>query len=189
MSYKWSNKKKLDSLSVSGRDSVLYLSTENEEVEIYIKDNDINTVVHRSNGIENTITNSQSHHIVVGEENTRRDVYHYLKPNGPAKEFRVGITKHSSKGSWSSLPHEFELNLESGFEEVFFYLIEGQKKRAIQVGEGVWCDNSAVSACWFVYDRSFSTIPMGYHPVAAEPGTQVSYIWAYLCKKTSWEKI
>jgi 5-deoxy-D-glucuronate isomerase len=46
-----------------------------------------------------------------------------------------------------------------------------------------------VDASWLVRDRSFGTIPMGYHPVVGEPGVHVSYVWAYLVKKKEWEKI
>ncbi|CAH0354128.1 5-deoxy-glucuronate isomerase [Aquabacterium sp. CECT 9606] len=189
MSYKWSNEVKLDVLKVEGGDSKLVFTTDKEVAEIYLDGQDISRVVHRSGGVETVIQNAEAHHIVVGEGNAQRDVYHYLKPKGPAPELRIGITKHRGIGTWSSLPHDFELNLEPGFEEVFFYLISGAKKRAIQVGEGVWHDNSPVKEAWFVEDHTFGTIPMGYHPVVAEPGSTVHYVWAYVCKKQAWEKI
>ena len=78
---------------------------------------------------------------------------------------------------------------ERRFEEVFFYLLSGGNSKAIQVGSGLWADGSPVEASWPVYDRTFGTIPMGYHPVVGEPGVQVKYVWAYLVKKPSWEKI
>ena len=189
MSYKWSNEVRLDVLKVEGQDSKLIFKTDKEEAEVYLDGQDIGRVVHRHGGVETVISNENSHHIVVGKGNEERDVFHYLKPNGPAPELRLGVTKHRGVGSWSSLPHDFELNLEPGFEEVFFHLISGGNKRAIQVGEGVWHDNSSVKDAWFVEDHSFSTIPMGYHPVVGEPGTTVHYVWVYVCKKNSWEKI
>ena len=94
-----------------------------------------------------------------------------------------------STGTWSSLPHDFELRTEPGFEEVFFYLLEGETKVAIQRGNGIWFDNKRVDDAWIVKDLTFGTIPMGYHPIVAEPNVQVSYIWVYLCKKPEWEKI
>ena len=189
MSYKWSNEEKLDVLKVEGKDSKLIFRTDKEEAEVVLEGQDIEHIVHRHDGNETIITNNQSHHIVVGSGNEERDVFHYLMPNGPAPELRLGITKHKGIGTWSSLPHDFELNLEPGFEEVFFHLISGTKKRAIQIGEGVWFDNSPVKEAWFVEDHTFSTIPMGYHPVVGEPGTTVHYVWAYVCKKEAWEKI
>lgn len=189
MSYKWSNEIKLDVLKVESQDSKLIFKTDKEEAEVYLDGQDIGCVVHRHAGVETIINNEDSHHIVVGKGNEQRDVFHYLTPNGPAPELRLGITKHCDVGSWSSLPHDFELNLEPGFEEVFFHLISGGNKRAIQVGEGVWHDNSSVKDAWFVEDHSFSTIPMGYHPVVGEPGTKVHYVWVYVCKKSTWEKI
>jgi 5-deoxy-D-glucuronate isomerase len=57
------------------------------------------------------------------------------------------------------------------------------------MGRGVWSDNTEVDSSWPVRDHTFSTIPMGYHPVVGEPGVQVSYVWVYLCKKPGWEKI
>ncbi|EKD47808.1 MAG: hypothetical protein ACD_65C00280G0003, partial [uncultured bacterium] len=106
-----------------------------------------------------------------------------------APMMRLGITKHCGLGTWSSLPHDFELNTEPDFEEVFFYLIEGGPKRGFQVGRGVWHDNSEVDGVWPIKDRTFSTVPMGYHPVVGEPHANVSYIWVYLVKKPHWEKI
>jgi 5-deoxy-D-glucuronate isomerase len=189
MSYQWCNETKLDVLHASGSESKLVFKTDIETAEVYLDGADILRVVCLHGGQERVIQNQDAHHIVVGEGNAKRDVYHYLKPGGPAPKLRLGITKHSGIGTWSSLPHAFELRPELGFEEVFFYLIAGGNQRAIQVGEGVWHDGRAVKGAWFVNDHSFGTIPMGYHPVVGEPGVKVHYIWAYLAKKPSWEKI
>ena len=189
MSYEWSNPARLEVLEVNGQDGRLVFKTDKEEAEVYLDGHDIARVVHRCNGVETTINNDEAYRIVVGEGNEQRNVFHYLKPKGPAPELRLGITKHSAEGTWSSLPHDFELNLEPGFEEVFFHLLSGGNARAIQVGRGVWHDYSAVDDAWFVTDHSFSTIPMGYHPVVGEPGVTVHYVWAYICKKPSWEKV
>ena len=74
-------------------------------------------VIHRHEGLETVVHRSDAHHIVVGDGNSERDVYHFLKPNGPAPQLRLGLTTHRGLGTWSSLPHDFELNLEPGFEE------------------------------------------------------------------------
>ena len=189
MSYKWCNEIKLDILQATGSESKLIFRTDKEEAEVYLDGNDIAKVICRHAGKESVILNQEAQHIVVGQGNSQRDVYHYLKPGGPAPQLRLGITKHCGIGTWSSLPHDFELNLELGFEEVFFYLINGGNGRAIQVGEGMWHDGTKVQSSWFVEDHSFSTIPMGYHPVVGEPASRVHYIWTYVCKKPAWEKI
>jgi len=185
--FPWNNKMSLDQLSVKEKPGVLVYDAGEDHAEVYFDDSGILKVEYKSKDIKETIINP--HHIVVGEGNIQRDVYHFLKPDGPAKQLRLGITKHCGHGTWSSLPHSFELNTEKGFEEVFFYLLSGESKRAIQRGKGVWFDGTEVDDVWLVHDYSFSTIPMGYHPVVAEPGVQVMYIWAYLAKKKKWEKI
>ena len=185
----WNNEVKLDTLTASFVDGVLKFKTPSEEAQVYLKNNDIERVVFICNGKTSTIQSNEKHSIVVGEGNFERDVEHYLKPNGCAPTMRLGITKHRGKGTWSSLPHHFELSTESGFEEVFFYLLDGNPMSAIQVGRGVWFDNTPVDTVWKVKNQSFSTVPMGYHPVVGEPGVNVSYIWVYLAKKKSWEKI
>ncbi len=189
MAYMWSNKNKLATLKVSGENDILIFETGFEKAEVHINNKEILKVICSVKGVTTVIDNKQAHHIVVGEGNTQRDVYHYLKPNGPAPFLRLGITKHRGHGTWSSLPHPFELRPVLGFEEVFFHLLEGGSKRALQIGKGVWHDGSPVDDVWFVSDQSWSTIPMGYHPVVGEPGVKVSYIWAYLAKKKEWEKI
>lgn len=187
--YKWNNENKLDTLKVGGENDVLVFEAGDEKAKVYIENNDIVKVVCEYQGKTETVEKSQTVHLNPGEDNTKRDVYHFAKPNGFLPTIRLGITQHRGISTWSSLPHEFELNTEPGFEEVFFHILEGGPKRAIQLGKGVWSDNSPVDKAWFVYDRSFSTIPMGYHPVVGEPGVKVSYIWAYLAKKPAWEKV
>ena len=189
--YGWSNKKRLQTLDVGviGRDVLLY-TVGKEKAEICIKDNDIDTIIYSyGNGGKSILTKDMRHHIIVGDGVTKRDVYHYLLPNGPAPTLRIGITKHCDFGTWSSLPHDFELHLEPGFEEIFFYILEGGSQRAIQIGRGMWCDGEKVDAVWPVCDRTFSTIPMGYHAVVGEPGVRAGYIWAYVAKKKEWEKV
>lgn len=191
----WSNEPKLDLLRAArmvGYDNVLIFNTGTERAKVVLEDGDIKEVIFV--GDENlepvVIKRTDAHGVVVGRGNNEmRDVIHFLKPGGPALTMRLGITKHRGLGTWSSLPHDFELNTEPGFEEVFFYLLKGRNQSAIQVGKGVWHDNTPVDDVWKVYNRTFGTVPMGYHPVVGEPGVHVSYVWCYLAKHKRWEKI
>lgn len=190
MAYEWSNKARLDTLKVSGKDDVLTFEAPGEHAEVYLKKGNIDKVIFTAKGKKPvTITSKDAHAMVVGEKNAQRDVYHYLKPKGPAPKMRLGITIHRGEGTWSSLPHDFELNTEPGFEEVFFYIIKGPTQKGIQVGKGVWYDDTAVDSVWPIKNQTFGTVPMGYHPVVAEPHNHVSYVWVYLAKKKSWEKV
>lgn len=148
------------------------------QVEYFDEDNDLQVILH-----------DDAHAIVVGEDNWTRDVYHFLKPGGPAPTMRLGITVHQGCGTWSSLPHGFEENVETGFEEIFFYVLEGGSQTALQRGKGMLFDGTMVDEVRLVQDGDFSIVPMGYHPVVGEPGVHVSYVWCYLAKKVEWEKI
>lgn len=191
--YPYSNKAALFELRVEGDNDKLSFKTKTEEATVLISaDNRIQEVAHMDlkNRKEQRILPVSAHHIVVGAGNWQRDVYHFLTPSpSPHLQLRLGLTVHRGEGTWSSLPHMFENYPEAGFEEMFFYLLSGCNRKAIQVGRGMWADGSSVDAVWPVQDRVFSVIPMGYHPVVGEPGVSVSYIWAYLAKKKEWEKI
>lgn len=190
MAYEWSNKARLETLTAIGDSDVLVFEAPGESAKVYLKDGTIDKVVFAAAGNPPVTVNAKdAHAIVVGEGNAQRDVYHYLKPGGPAPTMRLGITVHRGEGTWSSLPHDFELNTELGFEEVFFYILKGTSKRGIQVGKGVWFDNTPVDTAWPIKDYTFGTVPMGYHPVVGEPGVHVSYVWVYLAKKKEWEKV
>ncbi|HEY9584312.1 MAG TPA: 5-deoxy-glucuronate isomerase [Candidatus Paceibacterota bacterium] len=189
MSNKWNNEKRLSTLGAEFKDGVLTFSAGDEKAEVYLDGNNIKKVVYSNAGKETVLGEKDCEAIVVGENNWQRDVYHYLKPKGPAPHMRLGITKHRGVATWSSLPHDFELNTEAGFEEIFFYILEGGPKKAVQVGKGVWFDNTPVDSAWLVEDKSFGVVPMGYHPIAGLPGVTVSYVWVYLAKKKEWEKV
>ena len=182
----------LDQLTATGSRDELSFETPSELAVVRFDGQSILDVKHydKIERQEKIIPATKSKHIIVGEGNAQRDVYHFLCPN-PSKhlQLRLGLTVHRGEGTWSSLPHPFELKPELGFEELFFYLLEGASKRAIQVGSGVWHDGTPIEGCWPIVDRTFGVIPMGYHPVVGEPGVQVRYIWAYLVKKPEWEKI
>lgn len=191
--YPYSNKATLYDLNAEGDGNKLMFRTSTEEASVLISpENRIYEVVHKdlTNGKENRFLPSSAHSIIVGTNNWQRDVYHFLRQTPHIhSQLRLGLTVHRGAGTWSSLPHSFENHPEPGFEEIFFYLLSGGTRRAIQVGRGIWADGTKVDATWFVEDRVFSVIPMGYHPVVGEPGVKVSYIWAYLAKKKEWEKI
>lgn len=187
--YQWNNEKKLKDLKVNGENDILTFEANGEKAEVYLKGNDIEKVVCSCNGKTTTVNKADAICITPGEGNTQRNVYHFSTPDGPLPTMRLGITKHLGIGTWSSLPHAFETKPEQGFEEVFFHLLKGGPKRAVQLGKGLWVDGSEVDGAWFIYDHTFSTVPMGYHPVVGEPEVEVSYVWVYLAKKKEWEKV
>lgn len=190
MAHDWSNDMRLDTLKARGERDKLVFEAPGERAEVHLKDGTIDKVVFTAaDGEAIVIPAAEAHAMVVGEGNAQRDVYHFLKPGGPAPTMRLGITKHRGVGTWSSLPHDFELNTEPGFEEVFFYILKGGSERGIQVGKGVWFDNTPVHGVWPIRHHTFGTVPMGYHPVVGEPGVHVSYVWVYLAKKKAWEKV
>lgn len=187
------NKEQLPNLFAEGDNESLIFKTSTEEATVTLSpDGRISKVIHRDHLKGEVFQKSpqEAHHIVVGTENCQRDVYHYLLPSPhPHLQIRLGQTIHRGESTWSSLPHNFENHPEPGFEEIFYYLLCGGNQKAVQIGRGLWADGSLVDSVWSVQDRSFSVIPMGYHPIVGEPGVKVSYIWAYLAKKKEWEKI
>ncbi|MEK7145825.1 MAG: 5-deoxy-glucuronate isomerase [Patescibacteria group bacterium] len=187
--YPWNNEARLDTLKAWGENEILHVEAGAEKAEIHLENGEISKVIFKHGDEEHVIEKKDAKTITVGENNWERTVLHFLKPGGPAPSLRLGITHHNGLGTWSSLPHGFEENLEPGFEEVFFYLLEGGPKKAFQVGRGVFHDMTPVDNIWPVTDRSWSCIPMGYHPVVGEPHVRVSYVWAYLVKQPHWEKI
>ena len=191
--YPFIKEAKLMDLSASGSDNKLVFSTPNEKATVYLDASGmISKVEHidlKKNN-ESILTSKDIHQIVVGESNWTRDVYHFLKPNNEEHlQMRLGITIHRGEGTWSSLPHSFEKTPEVGFEEIFFYILKGGNGRGLQVGRGLWADGQEVDNVWRIENNTFGVVPMGHHPVVGEPLVSVSYVWAYLVKKKSWEKI
>lgn len=130
--------------------------------------------------------------LTIGKGNTERTVEHYLTKDN-AYQMRLGLTIHNGDGTWSSLPHHFELTPELGFEELFYYILSGKtqdgKQRAIQTKRGMYHNGVVDETLEIIHHETFGVIPMGYHAVCAEPGIKVAYVWAYLCKYPRWEKI
>ena len=181
------HKEKLKDLKVEVVDDKYVINYKNETISIYFKDEKPHSFILGDGEDAYSMKVEQSHHIIVGEGNLKRDVWHFSTPHGPLPTLRCGYTVHSGENTWSSMPHPFEENPEEGFEEVFLYLLKGGT--AIQNGIGMWQNGEEISDLWRVFDRDISAIPMGYHPVVGEPGVHVSYIWAYLAKHKNWEKI
>jgi len=184
------NSLKLEKLSSRIEGDVLVFEYDNEIASIEIEDGRIKQVSH---SIDNNSINI-SHPLKtlnIGKRNFQRYVEHFLIKNSNSSNLlRLGQTFHSGDGgTWSSLPHDFENHPEPGFEEIFFYILEGGSKRAIQVGKGMLHDGTRIDDAWIVQDKSFSVIPMGYHPVGGEPDVVVSYIWCYACTHDRWEKV
>ena len=105
------------------------------------------------------------------------------------KKFKLRLGNFTQKAVGPVCLINLRLILKRGFEEFFFYLLKNSPKTAIQVGQGVWHNSKKVSKSWLVKDKTFSVIPMGYHPVVGLPNVKVSYIWAYIAKYKRWEKI
>jgi 5-deoxy-D-glucuronate isomerase len=169
----------------------IFISTKNEEIKVLLKKNNIDKVYYKNNEDLkfNLLKKSKFKVKIIGEKYFKRKVIHFLYHKFDNFKLRVGVTHHIGEGSWSSLPHKFENRLEKGFEEFFFYLLKNKPEQAIQVGKGVWHNFKKVDSAWKVNNKSFSEIPMGYHPVVGLPNVKVSYVWAYLAKHKRWEKI
>ncbi|MDA8777077.1 5-deoxy-glucuronate isomerase [Pontimonas sp.] len=186
---KWVNEPNLDELQVSLTGAGLVVSDGIEKAHVRISEGRISSLTFSNGAQDWEVSSDQAKTVNVGFGNSARTVRHFLYPGGPATRLRLGQTFHDGKGTWSSLPHDFEMNPELGFEEFFQYQISGGSGVAHQVGRGVWRDGVEVDSIWTVSDGDFATIPMGYHPVVAEPEVSISYIWAYLVKSPHWEKI
>lgn len=126
----------------------------------------------------------------IGHGNHARKVYHYLNRQFvPSNGLRAGLTIHSSSSTWSSLPHDFELNPELGFEEIFFFHVSGGTNKGLQIRRGVWFDGTAIDDISGFESKDFLPVPMGYHPVVGEPNVLISYLWCYIAKYEHWEKL
>lgn len=130
------------------------------------------------------------------ENGTHRYVYPIF--NDPALPFRAGLTLHTKKGTWSSLPHEFEreeilLPRPMPFYEKFAYITETPGGWGIQTRIGHLfmpgdifsnepdSDNSMmlVNDTVTIRDRDILDIPLGSHPVTAGPEVRLGYFWIY----------
>lgn len=125
-------------------------------------------------------------------DGTARYVYPLF--NDPSLPFRAGLTIHATKGTWSSLPHEFEREeiltpRPMPFREWFAYVTEEPGGQGVQLrighlfgedeewgtGEYMRFINDMVT----VRDRDIVEIPLGSHPVTALGGTKLGYFWLY----------
>lgn len=167
------------------------ISTKNEILKIILKKNDVSSVYYKNKEDSKfqLLNKNYFKKKIIGTKNFKRKVVHFLYNKSDNYKLRAGITYHLMEGSWSSLPHKFENKLERGFEEFFFYLLKNPPFEAIQVGKGVWHNFKKVNSAWKIRNKTFSQVPMGYHPVVGLPHVQVAYIWAYIAKYKKWEKI
>lgn len=121
------------------------------------------------------------------EDGTAREVYPII--NDPSLPFRAGLTVHLARGTWSSLPHEFEAKeildpKPMPFYEQFAYVTDPPGGWGIQVRMGHLFDSENSYVTWTnhtveIRDRDILSIPLGSHPVTAGPGTRLMYFWLY----------
>jgi 5-deoxy-D-glucuronate isomerase len=112
----------------------------------------------------------------------------YLKLGGATPTMRLGLTVHRGNRTWSSLPNDFELNMNPGFEDVSFYMLNGATRRGVQVRKRVRFNNKSMDSVWSINNQTFGKVSMGYHPLVGEAGVHVAYALEYLAKNKSWEK-
>lgn len=140
------------------------------------------------------------------DDGSARLVYPLL--NSPLLPFRAGLTVHQARGSWSSLPHEFEREeiltpRPAPFYEKFCYITEPAGGWGIQTRIGHLYneylpksdiypysmygtrDFETVNDIVVIRDRDILDIPLGSHPVVASPGMRLAYIWVYWCDTAS----
>lgn len=120
------------------------------------------------------------------EDGTRRYVYPLF--NDPALPFRAGLTLHATRGTWSSLPHEFEardalLSRPASFYEQFAFITEEPWMGGVVKRNGFLFDPEGnpekVNDILNVRDRDIVSIPLGAHPVSGDPGVKIGYFWVY----------
>lgn len=135
-------------------------------------------------------------------DGTARYVYPIF--NHPSLPFRAGLTLHATRGTWSSLPHEFEREeiltpRPMPFYEKFAYVTEEPGGWGIQTRIGhlfthkAYWDESEVGPRpdrdrgrdWVndtvtIRDRDILDIPLGSHPVCFGPGVRGGYLWVFV---------
>lgn len=134
-------------------------------------------------------------------DGTARYVYPIF--NHPSLPFRAGLTLHATRGTWSSLPHEFEREeiltpRPMPFYEKFAYVTEEPGGWGIQtrIGHlygqpmveplrmGHHYDFNNRDSYWVndtvtIRDRDILDIPLGSHPFSAGPSVLAGYFWIY----------
>jgi hypothetical protein len=113
--------------------------------------------------------------------------------------FRAGLTIHKAKGTWSSLPHDFEaLYMQSpkpmGFDEKFYFMTKPRQEWGVVLRTGhLTFKNNGLGGTFselvndivVVRDGDNLQIPLGSHPVSGGPGVTMAYFWAYACDDLS----
>jgi len=122
------------------------------------------------------------------ERGTARNVYEYIgKDSG--LDFRLGMTIHEGRGTWSSEPHDFELEALKSlkpmrFWEKFAYITDPPSGWGIQTRQG-FLDGKWMQDTQIIRDRDILDIPLGVHMVTAGPGVRLAYIWVYQAENIS----
>lgn len=122
------------------------------------------------------------HEVGTLPQGNARRVYQYIGPE-TGLDFRLGLTVHSARGTWSSEPHQFEIDAlkdlkPAAFWEKFAYITQPRNKWGIQTRQG-FIDGSLMRDIELIRDLDIMGIPLGAHPVTAGPGVILAYIWVY----------
>jgi hypothetical protein len=119
---------------------------------------------------------------------TARRVYEFIgKDSG--LDFRLGLTIHEARGTWSSEPHDFELEALKSlkpmrFWEQFAYITDPPNEWGIQIRQG-FLNGEFMQDQQVIRDRDILSIPLGVHMVTAGPGVKLAYIWVYQAEDIS----
>src|SRR3990167_625390 len=106
----------------------------------------------------------------IGDSTHLRIVREIGGANLPPYTMRLGETKNI-KGGWSSWPvHAGEVATQ-GFEEYFYYICNPLTGFGVQLNN----DDSPM----IVRSGDLHPITKGYHPVVAEPSTELMYVWVH----------
>lgn len=125
-----------------------------------------------------------------------RLVYEFLGRDSNTS-LRLGLTVHSSAGSWSSAqPHTFEqlainapVSLFPDFKEMFAVLTDpaGMWGLQLYIQPSAKSFQHEGSDNVIFTDKSILPVPLSYHPIVAGPGTRLAYFWILQCPR-GWEK-
>lgn len=113
-----------------------------------------------------------------GQDHWKRQVRNILTlDRGPQVNALVlGETIHAA-GEWSGYPphkHDAKRPGETVFEEVYYYRLDPEDGFAIQAHYGA---PGFPDQGYLVHNRDSFAIPRGYHPVVAQGGYRLYYLW------------
>ena len=107
-----------------------------------------------------------------GGANALRQVTHLLAPPLPAERL-IAYEVYTPSGNWSGWPpHRHDRKLASPYlEETYYYQIDPPTGAAIHHNY-----DETASELFLVRSGDLVLVPGGYHPVAAQPGSNVYYL-------------